>query len=151
MFVSHSSEPNPSLPGAAGAGRINPDISLFWGSTEIQLIHFHLPLLKCCGHWGPPAEVGISISQQCLMQVGSWHQHPGPGQFLSEPSAWGERLWFIHHRLLWSSRSGRPHHFCFCSGIPAASWLVKTWALANCFCLDEKQLMPISSIFGPAL
>lgn len=51
-----------------GAGRINPDISLFWSSTEIQLIIFHLPLQKCCRQRGPPAEIGISISQQCLMK-----------------------------------------------------------------------------------
>lgn len=100
-----------------GAGRINPDMSLFWGSTEIQLIPFHLPLLKCCGHRGPSAEMRISISQQCLMQLGSWHQHPGSGWFLSELSAWGEHLGFIHHRLLWSSCSGGPHHITSVSAV----------------------------------
>jgi len=101
---------NHSCPVLLQTGRINPDISLFWVSTETWLVHFHLPLLMCCGCQGPPAEMRISLSQQCLRQVGSWYQHPGPGWFLSEPSAWGECLWFIHQRLLWSSCAGGPHH-----------------------------------------
>lgn len=78
----------------------------------------------------------ISISQQCLRQAGSWCRHPDPGWFLSELSAWGKHLGFIHHCLFWRTT---PYHLCFCSGAPAASWLVEIWVLLNCFCLVEKQ------------